>query len=186
MDINSLASGTQNPVSQSPQTARRNADAFAIAKIQNHGSLVSGLLPSLNQGVGRGPGLGLDIYTAVGMQTQGMMSRGLMGVQIANISLGIDMSQAGKDLVESGSDASADEGDPGTSGTPAATDSGHTNTVLNEILKADGVETPEANPYAVTRDYFADRKAPEEAASRLYSNPDLSNPALGGLLNSLG
>jgi hypothetical protein len=188
MDIASLASGTNYPASQSaqtPQSARKNAEAFAIAKIQNQGSLVSGLLPSLAQTAqaANAPGLGLDIYTAVGMQTQGMMSRGLMGLQIANISLGIDMSQSGK---EAGPDTSADDASSGTSATPAATGSGHTNTVLNEILKADGVETPEANPYAVTRDFFADRKTAEETASRNYANPELSNPGLGGLLNSMG
>jgi hypothetical protein len=146
MEITNPASGSNYPASQSPQSARKNADAFAIAKIQHRVSLVSGLLPSLTpgmtQGTARGStqrlGLGSDIYTAVGMQTQGMMSRGLTGVQIANVSLGIDMSQARKDAAEA---------------------------------------EPEAP---------AERKPPEAAAPRNYSNPELANPGLGGLLNSLG
>jgi hypothetical protein len=142
MDIANPASGAHFPASQSPKSVRKNADAFAIAKIQQQVSLVSGLLPSMTSGTARGStqrlGLGADIYTAVGMQTQGMMSRGLTGVQIANVSLGIDMSQAAKDAAEAEPDA------------PAG------------------------------------RRPPEEAAPRNYSNPELSNPGLGGLLDSLG
>lgn len=186
MEINSLASGTNYPASQSPLPSRKNADSFAIAKLQNQGALVSGLLPALARGSAQTTGLGSDIYTAVGMQTQGMMSRGLQGVEIANVSLGIDMSKAGGYAADAGSGASADDAAEEPSGTPNATGPGHTNKVLEEILKADGVETPEANPYAVTRDFFADRKPSEESASRNYSNPELSNPGLGGLLNSLG
>jgi hypothetical protein len=180
MDISSLASGTNFPASQSPQTARKNADALAIAKMQDQGALVSGLLPAVTQG----PGLGLDLYTAVGMQSQGMMSRGLMGIEIANVSLGIDMSQAGKAESPESADKDAAETEPAATANAAGT--GHTNTILNAILKADGFETPEANPYAITRDFFADRKALEEMIPRNYSNPELSNPGLGGLLNSLG
>ena len=111
---------------------------MGLNKALNQGAIVSGLLPALSSdsgssgSAGFSTGLSADIYTAVGMQTQGMMSRGLMGIQIANISLGIDMSQAGKDA-----------------------------TAAKEAEK-------------------------EAAAPRYYTNPDLSNPALGGLLNSLG
>jgi hypothetical protein len=148
MEITNPASGSNYPALQSPQSARKNADAFAIAKIQHQVSLVSGLLPSLTPGMAQGTargstqrlGLGSDIYTAVGMQTQGMMSRGSTGVQIANVSLGIDMSQAHKEK-----------------------------------------DAAEAEPEAP-----AERKPPEAAAPRNYSNPELSNPGLGGLLNSLG
>ncbi|GEM_PF-4242078 len=193
MDISGLSGSTYSaPLSTS--ASKKTIDSLGMAKVQNEGALVSGLLPSATSGATSGLGAGLDIYAAVGMQSQGLMSRGLLGVEISNISLGIDTSKAAVDAAAAAKDDSAAAGNaasPGSSTTgtapaPSSTGANHTNTILNDILKADGVVPAEANPYQYTKDFFADKTAPAESAARIYSNPELSNPSLGGLLNSLG
>lgn len=143
MDISALSSGASGSSGSAlsgqmaPLASKKAADSLGLNKAINQGAIVSGLLPALasgSSGSSRPAGLSSDIYTAVGMQTQGMMSRGLMGIQIANISLGIDMSQAAKDAAP------------------------------EKQAEDDATAAP----------------------TRYYSSPELSNPALGGLLNSLG
>lgn len=103
MDISALSVGSQPPRADSPAISKKPADDMGLNKALSQGAIVSGLLPALSSpksgssGSSGFAGLSADIYTAVGMQTQGMMSRGLMGIRIANVSLGIDMSQTAKD-----------------------------------------------------------------------------------------
>lgn len=158
-------------------------------KAQAGGQMLS-LLPSAASSPGLG--LNLDIYAAVGMQTQGMLSGGLTSIELANISLGIDMSQRANDAAtaDSGSpDASAADAASAHAVSPPATaaPSSHTNTVLNAILKADGFVAPEENAYAVQTDFFAQPASPAAGPAPAYfTNSSLANPGLGGLLNSLG
>lgn len=164
MDINAIPAGSSVP-GISPKKA---ADSLGLSKALHQGALVSGLLPALPSASGPAgssghAGLG-DIYTAVGMQTQGMMSRGLMGIQIANISLGIDMSQAVKEA-----------------GAAKDTDAGK-DAVAEKDAGKDAEKTPESDAEKAS----AQDGAPDPEATRYYSNPDLANPGLGGLLNSLG
>jgi hypothetical protein len=175
MDINALsADSTGSPLSGSgtPSPSKKASDSRGLNKALNQGAIISGLLPALASGSSgssrtRGSaGLASEIYTAVGMQTQGMMSRGLMGVRIANISLGIDMSEAAKDAAEAPGEkppADPDEGPAKTGAKPPVDEATHAQRVLDGMLKEEEPATP-----------------------RYYSSPELSNPALGGLLNSLG
>ena len=141
MDISSLSSGSKYSAPQSAISAGKTADSLGMAKIQNQGALVSGLLPSASS-----PGLGsnLDLYAAIGMQTQGLLSRGLASIETANISLGIDMSE------RFGDSASA--------------------------VKKDGADADAADG----------TDASETAAPRYFTDIALTNPGLGGLINSLG
>ena len=150
----------------------------------------------------------MDIYAAVGMQAQGYLTGGLMSIELANISLGIDMSKPSRSSAASdgtaatpGTDAAAAgaNGSDPASPAPAATTSAsasHTNVILDRILKEDGYQAPAADPYSVQTDFFASAAgSPGGAASSspsqdatipYYANPGLSNPGLGGLLDSLG
>ncbi len=160
MDVSALSSGSPPSLANTRAASKKPADDIGLNKALNQGAIVSGLLPALSSGSSGShgsAGLSADIYTAVGMQAQGMMSRGLMGIQIANISLGIDMSQAAKDA------AAANEAKE------------ETETAADSDADSDAPATADA----------AERV---EAATppRYYSNPEFSNPALGGLLSSLG
>lgn len=160
MDVSALSSGSPPSQANPRPASKKPSDEIGLNRALNQGAIVSGLLPALSSGSSGShgsAGLSADIYTAVGMQTQGMMSRGLMGIQIANISLGIDMSQAAKAAAAAEEAKAADE-------MPADADS-----------EADAPGTADA----------ADG-ADAATSTRYYSNPELSNPALGGLLNSLG
>jgi hypothetical protein len=181
MDIGSLSSSAQTGTpSQNPSAS------ISQFKAQQSGQLLS-LIPAPASMPGLG--LNLDIYAAVGMQSQGYLSGGLMSIELANISLGIDMSK----LSPAASAAGTDAGGASSATAPATTTPGtaapasHTNTVLNDILKADGYVAPAENTYAVQTDFFADSDSPAPAsAPAYYANPSLSNPGLGGLINSLG
>jgi hypothetical protein len=177
MDISSLSSSAQTGTpSQNPSAS------ISQFKAQQSGQLLS-LIPAPASMPGLG--LNLDIYAAVGMQSQGYLSGGLMSIELANISLGIDMSKLSPaaGATDTGSaDASAAQA-PTTPAAPAS----HTNTVLNDILKADGYVAPAENSYSVQTDFFAKSDSPVAASpSAYYTNPSLSNPGLGGLINSLG
>lgn len=176
MDIGALSSGPSGSALSghtSPAASKKASDSRGLNKALHQGAIVSGLLPALSssRSGSRGfAGLSSDIYIAVGMQTQGMMSRGLTGIQIANISLGIDMSQAAKDARD------GDEAGSKVADNAAATDSAEKKAEIPPVDEAAHAER--------VLDGMMDQEAP--AATRHYSSPDLSNPALGGLLNSLG
>jgi|GEM_PF-6137050 len=96
MDISSIGSGSlTNPTAASTsatKSAQPSSSAltnFGQAKSMTDSMLVS-LLPSAS---GYGIGGNLDIYAAVGKQSQGLLAGGRMALEIANISLGIDMKQ---------------------------------------------------------------------------------------------
>jgi hypothetical protein len=181
MDISALSSGTSGTSGSAlsgPSDSKKALDSRGLNRALNQGAIVSGLLPALSSGSSGhsgshgSAGLSSDIYTAVGMQTQGMMSRGLMGIQIANVSLGIDMSRTAKDAAttKDPDEVSGEETSAAPDGVPAETEvkppvdeASHAQRVLDGMLKEE-----------------------EPPASRYYSSPELSNPALGGLLNSLG
>lgn len=193
MDISSLGSST-TPVKSTSTTGTALAN-FGQAKSMTDSMLVS-LLPSASM-----PGIGgnLDIYAAVGKQSQGLLAGGRTALEIANISLGIDMKQTSTDVVPTPSStdpAAADTAQTGASDASAgsATTATHTHDILNDLLKADGYVAPAPDPYVVQKDFFADQGATGNGAAssgtssttQYYTNPDLSNPNLGGLLNSLG
>jgi hypothetical protein len=178
MDISAFSSGASESAlsgQKSTSASKKAADSRGLNKALNQSAIVSGLLPAVSSSGSRGSGgLSSDIYTAVGMQTQGMMSRGLTGIRIANISLGIDMSQAAKDARDQ------DAAGPKEADNAAATDSAG-KTAENATEKPPVDEAAHAERVL---DGMMDEETP--AATRHYSSPDLSNPALGGLLNSLG
>lgn len=154
--------------------------AMSQFKAEQGNGLLS-LLPAPSPGLG----LNLDIYAAVGMQSQGLLSGGRTALELANISLGIDTSQAA---------AHADAADADALGaTPAdgTQTAAHGSAILDGLLKAEGYVAPEADPYVVQTDFFAEMDAGTGASlpsapATYYSNPGFSNPGLGGLLNSLG
>ncbi len=191
MDITSLSSSTQ-----AGYPAKNPTASLSQFKAQQGGQLLS-LLPSSSSSSSSSPGLGLnlDIYAAVTSQSQGLLSGGLTALEIANISLGIDMKASDP---AAGTDAAAAKQDGGTvspQGNPAATPAAapvavaHGNSQLDAILKEDGFVAAEKDPFVLQTDFFpqAAAAAPStSSASPYFSNPSLSNPGLGGLLNSLG
>lgn len=189
MDISAITSGASGSSGSalsgqsSPLASKKATDSLGLNKAINQGAIVSGLLPALSSsrsGSTGSAGLSADIYTAVGMQTQGMMSRGLMGIQIANISLGIDMSQAAKDAAAANE---AEDADAIATPVAEAEDAAAEGTVV----PAEPAPKPPVDEAAHAErllDGMLNEEAP--APSRYYSSPELSNPALGGLLNSLG
>jgi hypothetical protein len=91
-----------------------------------------------------GLGLNLDIYSAISSQANGLLAGGRTALQIANISLGIDMKAADPAAgTDSGGHADGVV-DGGASG----------NSALDAILKADGFVAPKADPYVVQTDFF--------------------------------
>ena len=150
------------------------------AKIFNQTQSLS-LLPSVSS---PGLGAGLDIYAAVNMQNMGMLAGGRAAVELANISLGIDPSAPSATHA-----AAADtDGDAQAGGVPKDTHPGKNPPIgatLDKLLKEAGF-TPQTNPYEFRSDFFADEKPADTAETPYYSNPGLSNPSLGGLLDSLG
>ena len=135
------------------------------------------LLPSVST-----PGLGgsLDLYAAVNMQSMGMLAGGRAAIELANISLGIDPSAPA---------ASAERAEaPQENGQPEDTHPGKNPPIgatLDKLLKEAGF-TPQTNPYEFRSDFFADAKPAAPDETPYYTNPGLSNPSLGGLLDSLG
>ena len=173
MDINSLSSNPLSPATagnESPlasqAASKKITDSLSLSKTLNQGALITGLLPSLYSG----PGINADLYTAIGMQSSGMLSRGLAGIELANISLGIDTSEKAKAADKAAEEAKADDASGASEASedaaadkPPVDEAAHAERVLNGLLQSDGV-----------------------SGSRLFSNPGFSNPGLGGLLNSLG
>lgn len=150
------------------------------SKIFNQTQSLS-LLPSVSS-----PGLGgsLDLYAAVNMQSMGLLSGGRAAVELANISLGIDPSAPSA----SGTAADGTGGDAQANSVPKDTHPGKNPPIgatLDKLLKEAGF-TPQTNPYEFRSDFFADEKPAAAAETPYFSNPGLSNPSLGGLLDSLG
>lgn len=182
MDISSLSTGLSVGLSKS------KLPAASQIRSMTDGLLVS-LLPSASSRTSTGLGANLDIYAAVSQQSLGVLSGGRSALEIANLNLGIDMSQ--QTAV-----ATADAGN-GVAATPAQPDTTSDGTtpqpadkrpeILDQILKEAGYVKQDENPYVVQKDFFA---VPEtlanKAPSQYFSSPSLSNPGLGGLLNSLG
>ncbi|MEO7424715.1 MAG: hypothetical protein ABI036_05970 [Fibrobacteria bacterium] len=168
MDISSLSS------SQSATTAANSASVTATSLSQykaEQGSQLLALLPTPASSPGLG--LNLDIYSAISSQAHGLLSGGRTALQIANISLGIDMKAADPATgTDSGgqADGVADGGASGKDGENAGAGSATTgtrgNAALDAILKADGFVVPKADPYVVQTDFF--------------------RSGVGGNLNSLG
>jgi hypothetical protein len=200
MDISSLSS------SQSATAGTNAASASAASLSQfkaEQGSQLLSLLPAPASSPGLG--LNLDIYAAIGSQAHGLLAGGRTAMEIANISLGIDMktanpaagtdgssntSSADTSGTTSGGNAAGADGGSSTAtanGSSGSASSGHGNSQLDAILKADGFVAPEADPYVVRTDFFS-QAAPvaPPTATPTYTNSSLSNPGLGGLLNSLG
>jgi hypothetical protein len=198
MDISGLGStSSSSSATSTASTAKSSTPAFSQVKIQNDSQLVS-MLPSPSFG---GLGGNVDLYDAISKQSQGLlMAGGRTAMEIANISLGIDMSQSYSvtDSSATGASASAPATTTGTAAaaTPAKPDpasaitppSGSQNlSMLDQILKEGGYVAPTADPYVVNKDFFADQvQNTAPPASPYYTSQSLSNPALGGLLNSLG
>ncbi|MDB5106885.1 MAG: hypothetical protein JWP91_4574 [Fibrobacteres bacterium] len=86
MGIEGVGPGT-SPTGE--RSAGKTAGTFRQIRNRTDQSLLS-LLPSHSR---NGVGSNLDLYAAVGMQTQGLLSRGLTAFQSANASLGINMSE---------------------------------------------------------------------------------------------
>jgi hypothetical protein len=191
MDISSLTSATQI----GSQSSNPNA-SLAQFKAQS-GSQMLSLIPAVSSS----PGLGLnvDIYAAVGAQAQGALSGGRTALEIASISLGIDMKQSSvlpgdEDLEKSTTDSSASSstGSTDSSGSQAsASDSTGTktatqrNAILEQILKQDGYVAPDPDPYVLQKDFFSGTTSSTAIASASYADTDPANPDLGGTLDSL-
>jgi hypothetical protein len=194
VDINGLGSGS---LYKAPTAPAKAPLSFDDVKTRDDGMMLS-LLPPLSPSPSFSSGLGgnLDIYAAVGMQAQGLVSGGRTAIEAANASLGIDMSlkfTAGTEDA-SGADGSGESpsGTDGASkdaaGAPqTASETKSPSDPLDEILKADGFKPAPADPYVLKKDFFADSENPPESSpTRYFTSPDLSNPSLGGLLNSIG
>jgi hypothetical protein len=180
VDIGSLSSASQiGSLSQNPQAA------LSQFKAQSGSQLLS-LIPAPPSSPGLG--LNLDIYAAVGMQAQGVLAGGRTAIEIANISLGIDMRKSpvlpgdeDPDGTESGSASSSggstDSSEPQSSamGTAPAKPAAQGNAILDKILQEDGFVAPAPDPYVVQTDFFA-RQGP---------NAPPANNGLGGSINSL-
>ena len=150
MDISSLTPGSQTPSPFKTSTA-----AISQFKAEQANGLLA-LLPAPSSAPGLG--LNLDIYAAVGMQTQGQLAGGRTAIELANISLGIDASQAK---------------DPASSQTTPANGAQRRRRPRGchsrRHSQSGRLIAPAANPYVIQTDFFAK-----------------PNPGLGGQLNSLG
>jgi hypothetical protein len=192
MDVSSLGASSANAFTGFGGTA--GLPASVQTKLFTQTQSLS-LLPPVSS-----PGLGgnLDLYAAVSMQSMGMLSDSRSALESANISLGIDMSVAGKEAAaggaespdgdEAGSSGAAD-GPDAAGGSPSDTSPGThkpIGTILDQVLKESGFTAPAANPYAYRTDFFADSQSAGSQSQQYFSNPDLSNPSLGGLLDSMG
>jgi hypothetical protein len=154
VDIGSLGTASQiASLSENPQAA------LSQFKAQSGSQLLS-LIPAPSSSPGLG--LNLDIYAAVGMQAQGALAGGRTAVELASISLGIDMRRSPALPGDEELDATASK--PATQG----------NAILDKILKEGGYVSPAPDPYVVQTDFFAPQGTGSSAAN-----------GLGGSFNSV-
>jgi hypothetical protein len=145
MDINGISSQS-GYVKATPAPRPSFSDISASSNSQ----LVS-QLPTAGSGFSQGIGLSLDIYDIVGKQSLGLLTTGgRSAMQIANISLGKDMSEKPKWNSEEAA-IPTEEPKPTTTPTPVAPKP----SIMDKILTESGYVAPAADPYVVQKDFFA-------------------------------